>query len=118
MKHLIFTLLIAIGMTAFGNNDELVVSGYFMNNNKVTVQVYQGNDLVLEKTPLFNYYKLKLQPGEYTVYFTDNTTTKKLYLSVNRAYHVEIDVDFDQKYDAIIETINHKINYRIIPRKQ
>lgn len=118
MKQLITIILMAVWMTAFSSNDDLVVSGYFENNQRVTIQVYQGNELVLEKKPIFNYYKLKLQPGEYIIYFSDNNNTKKLYLSIATAKTVQIDVDFNLKNDVAIEvTNNDKLNYRIIPKR-
>lgn len=124
MKQLLLTLLLVVGITAVAGNDKgkknddtLVLQGYFMNNDQVHIEVYQGQELVLEKNPIFNYYKLKLEPGEYTIYFNDGNTTKKLYVNINGGYHVVIDVDFNLKFDAVIEDSGNAVNYRIISKK-
>ena len=137
MKQLVLGLLLVVGMTAVAgqvsedafpqvetqtewadsHENDLVLSGYLMHNEKVTIQVYQGNELILEKSPVFDYYKLKLEPGEYTVYFTDENRTKKLYVSITRAYHVIIDVDFSTKNDCCLEDSVEGVNYKILSKK-
>jgi len=111
MKQLILTMLFMVAATMINAND-VTISGFIDNSDKVTIQVYDGNTLIQEKTVVFKFYKLKLKPGKYRIYFTSKETTKVLHVDIKKNVNVAVDLDFSNEHkNASLTQVKNKVEY-------
>jgi len=102
MKKIILMMMcIAIAMTSYSKNgdDELEVSGFYLDktNVKFEVAIVNNDDsriVVKTKSSTFS-YKIKLKIGnEYVIKFMKGDVVKELFISAVGPGNMEVDVDF------------------------